>query len=111
MKVVMEDSFDYELFEKLYDEVVQMGGDGAGVILCKDPKAMAKRFLIWCQPRHPWVLTRHIVIKDDRVYIHDWNENFIFSSEGPEGWNPEQMEIIIIAEGSVVTHKGEIIQE
>ena len=100
MKVVLSNTiYEQYLFLILKAVVYASAGDGFGVVICKNPHVLGKRFLEWIDPPfYGYQLDKH----EDYVLVHDGsNESFLFSSN-QRHLEARFADIVITLEGPVV---------
>lgn len=89
--VKVQDIWLEDLFKWYYNHVGDSGGDGAGIIICKDPKECSTYFYDYLGkvaqsikiPNYLNFLKKDEQIRDGYIYItyHDTNESFIFTND------------------------------
>ena len=85
-KVFIHNVHPHIVFEWFFSSIAEQGGDGVGVICCKNHEQAFEYFIQWSNLKQYNVLRckqvdRYTFNGADMVNIHDNNENFIFSNK------------------------------
>lgn len=80
-KITIENIYADDVFEWFYNSVMSNGGDGAAFLVCNNYKEASDLFVEWYKLIYDKDEFFHIkTILDDKIYYHDNNENFVFTS-------------------------------